>query len=1297
MEILFYIHALNDFYRTSPTGVPIELLCYNWPIWFVDIPTAGITPNLEPMYEPTDLSWNRKKPSPVVVFLKELQRTYKTQASTLLEEWWNLGLSKPTTDADKELHCQQMYSILKPVWKLISRQSKNVSFGAGEITSIKAIMQNDGGKITVGVDTWRSAAVEKTKKVPGAKQGNQNRALPSSNGLGLGNNKGPHATLEGRSLNALNTASGGNGDNGDTSVDGDRMIVDGPISRKRSRSAVAATQRDKPSVPTGIQYKTARTAQGTQQGPGALSSVARAVQRGEVKLSIDDDGEGGHFTYVAASDDFDVDEDVPTVSNVAKVANSTINSDLPLAMVSGRPENHIVARMVSRNAAANDGPLIGPMFLCGSDYGDFAPDFTTDGYYEIPLEGGLFKQFVSYLGAGCLKLSSLWAPGAGGEAVLAVDDTWMASLLGNGLGISAVTLNGSNDGHIAHVTAVSANLKLADAILNFSSTVSQSVSVGTVPPPVSALGDAISSKYNLLSLGIQLPVSPSFKVSQVLAAFNPHWPDQDGLGSPSLPGLSTLNEVTAVIVQNPGSRNSLTFRPDMMNTSWLRLSFQLDPTTLMSAFQTAFPFLQKDKSGGSTSEIAVTNVYLTGLKESLNKAGTIGTTTSSLSLSADITCGPVSDEQLVIHVRITFDYGTTKFIITFHPDDSKDKITRWMARFVGLGEDENTSLQPHSLIPNTSDISFELHKVIIVLNNPGSAAGFSIQMLSVCFEIDVYETVFTAAVNWSKGSGISLDAQLWTELPPEISEYSLVPYYEPDEIMKPSGKLSRSPSGTIDFTKMVGPSVTVPPGKMNLDLELLELRFKAKKNASGTTLEFYGSIGSLPPKDNAEVPKIVLEDLSLFISYSTNLGYDFEFHNTTLLIPRRFPEEPAAGLQITVELDDSTDTGTKTWRVAGVASNLYFSTLFELFDPDASHAVMDILEKFYIPILYVEWDYSPGQADLSVGGTLVMGPFELDLDYHYTSSPPPAVNSPSAAGSGGWELKASLGTKASKAYRLKDLIEDLVTDPGIHSAIEDVPFVGNIVVPAATPTLGVDPPIQFYLTKQKGGPTVMWLMISITTDAGTLSFTFVQLQTARTAPATGVSTKDATAQGPQGFKRIIRVALDKLPSLPNIPVVGQIDQPFDSIDYLYVSDTTTSANTAVQPGFTTTEMTFINGTMGADKIPFRASSSSLQSSSPGSTSSTTPEPPVLLPGHHFVVVAENVVILDHIFGGNAKTTTRNNMAIAATPKIIPGPRGKAVVNRVDATQDPSPSLQGDSGSTMGPLNKSLGLLSIQSV
>jgi hypothetical protein len=95
---------------------------------------------------------------------------------------------------------------------------------------------------------------------------------------------------------------------------------------------------------------------------------------------------------------------------------------------------------------------------------------------------------------------------------------------------------------------------------------------------------------------------------------------------------------------------------------------------------------------------------------------------------------------------------------------------------------------------------------------------------------------------------------------------------------------------------------------------------------------------------------------------------------------------------------------------------------------------------------------------------------------------------------------------------------------------------------------------------------VMWLRMEVLLPVGTISLMFVQYKYKPAATGTGAARPPKT----QDLKRYIRVRLDKLPDLPKIPIVGQIKQPVDAIDYVFVQDSTTTG------GLTQAEISEIN-------------------------------------------------------------------------------------------------------------------------
>ena len=233
---------------------------------------------------------------------------------------------------------------------------------------------------------------------------------------------------------------------------------------------------------------------------------------------------------------------------------------------------------------------------------------------------------------------------------------------------------------------------------------------------------------------------------------------------------------------------------------------------------------------------------------------------------------------------------------------------------------------------------------------------------------------------------------------------------------------------------------------------------------------------------------------------------------------------------------------------------------------------MDILEQLTIPTLRVEYDYSQTtKSHLAVAGTLRVHTLDLDLAYDYSSG-------------GAWTFTAQLLTIDSSPgtpgeILLADLIKDFDPRSELADHLTDVPFIGQIGIPSVNAAAGTfeDAPVQLKLTKTKsGGALILWFRIEIDSPAGSLSFLFIQYNAAMPSGSTG-SSPSPVRPSP---KRLLRVQLNNLPKLPQIPIVGNIDQPIDSIDYVFVQDSagvaSKTAGKATGAGFTRAELVDIN-------------------------------------------------------------------------------------------------------------------------
>ncbi|MCJ1309778.1 hypothetical protein MMC25_003439 [Agyrium rufum] len=1298
-EILYYLHALSKSY---PDDYQMQVHVLNWPVWFLDTPDNKVNFVMKNMAEPgadTAARTVLPKTAAYIFVVRLFNRYYRADPDATINpllKWWETKWKKAVgtlveKTQIKARYVAQAYASFESAWREIGQMTvkpstpilyvmaesfnnkdddNNIIYQVHTVLCTLAASSTTSGTTSGGSGTSGASAITNASSVSHSVSRAVSITHPVRAKSGGSNTFGPHERDEDAHAETLLRTrvipywlrpTTLNPDPkyqiGDIQLAYDLDVHDDDIEAGyigHSVTTFAAFNADK----NGDQSEIANSTRSKGGGDDA-SSDEKKENIGMVNKSVSRDTMRG----------------VPST----KVSNSDHNLALRQA-----PE---IASSPLMDIRRRDLPVTSNLFfLYGSDFGSVANDNTCARLYD-----GSFSQFATFLDSGCLQLEAGWTPPAAGSpltfANLSSSDPWLASLHSNLIGkITNLQLQGCISGGNAQVTGAQVSVDIFNTKLIFAS---------TAPDVTSFESRAMLKDYNLLSLPLTMPTVTSFNVMDILQECG--MPLLDNVkGSVTLPGFESINVLKANLDTSEESRNSLSFKANCNNSTWLRLRFKLDITSLGSIFASAFPFLES---------FHLDSVYLICQKTSNCLTGSSKAVVQTrISLEADISIGNDAD-TLSCRLWVVFAPGSTDFILRFTQPYDLTMINRTLGKLVGLSD--TSTLDVKSLIPG--DIfEVQVQQVSIKLNNGSDGASpFSVQLLSINFELDIFSSAFLLGIHYSPTTkAATLTAKLWTELAPDKNDYSLLPYVEEYDVFYPA---KVTPTGVVHFDQLTSSSVTLPPA-LGLNLGLTELGFSATKDASGVNATFIGTIQTGSQIPDAGAPTVDLTSLSLYCTYSKPVGansasYDVTLSTRLYLVPRNFPDLPAAMVSISVELKDS-PSGGQVWTVIGDATDLAFAALYECFDQDANDGVMDILENFAIPSLYLEWQHGPDQTNLIAQGSLAIGPFELDLRYDYTGkvkSDPKSVSI--------WNFDASLGSSSSEGSSLLDLLTTLGLSEDVTDSLkEDVPFLADIDIPPATPSADTDPPVVLHVSTTSTSSTIVWLQISITSTFGTLSFTYVQLQGPRVRPSDGSS-----APTPLGFKRIIRVMLDKLPTIPNIPVIGQIDQPFDSIDYVWVGDTTlpkeAPANTP--QGFTDSEMTAINSTIANEinKIPYRASKSTLQADSPGNADNSNRDPHVLLEGHHFILVSDKVVVLDHIFGAKSapkppipqdKLTMvpKKSSAVAnrKTPFIVePGIVQRSVVVRDAPSPSPAAALQGDSGGTKGAMTKTIGPLTIQSI
>ncbi|KAF5263432.1 hypothetical protein FOXYS1_5824 [Fusarium oxysporum] len=393
--------------------------------------------------------------------------------------------------------------------------------------------------------------------------------------------------------------------------------------------------------------------------------------------------------------------------------------------------------------------------------------------------------------------------------------------------------------------------------------------------------------------------------------------------------------------------------------------------------------------------------------------------------------------------------------------------------------------------------------------------------------------------------------------------------------------------------------------------------------------------------DPSKIPSLQIDHTML--GFSVNYVYASKALNIVLdgavtLLPLKEGDQPALlEAMITYSSEDSLVS------FSAHASHIPMTALHSLFaaGEEKTHA-MSILES--IELQRIAFDITAGkgqstkvgfQADLRISNILLETVFERK-------------------DANNWSLTANLHKettvvgKASKEFTLGDAVQKLLG----REVLDILPgFVTGTTFKASS---SGDDKFDVVVTRLNG--TNSHLVFGAELKFGMLHVQFAQL-----VPITGKADK------PSPIKRMIRVSLGPLPSISKLPIIGNLDIPFDALEFLWV-------NTM----FTQEDLITLNGS--ADmfkKQPFKM----------------RPEDKELSEGFHFRLVSSQGVFLDHVFGQDKQEKKKATPAGAVTPgsKATPAP----VQEKKPSTEAVVPS--GGAPATTAALEKKKGPLTLSGI
>ncbi|KAG8527299.1 uncharacterized protein KY384_008043 [Bacidia gigantensis] len=380
-------------------------------------------------------------------------------------------------------------------------------------------------------------------------------------------------------------------------------------------------------------------------------------------------------------------------------------------------------------------------------------------------------------------------------------------------------------------------------------------------------------------------------------------------------------------------------------------------------------------------------------------------------------------------------------------------------------------------------------------------------------------------------------------------------------------------------------------------------QFSAK--LSTTDIGFSGTLAIDPTIDLASQPThwLKLQRIQLAATYTISpAAFSFGF-GATLTLNAPDPAKYMALMDVEIAYQSS------SWHISGQVGDLNGACLYSLFNGD-SDAIMTVLSDLTLEILRVTFDHSSSSQTFSATGRIDFGPLELDLDFQNLGST--------------WSFSASLKDTVppDTTISLADIVADISS--GFADNLPD--FLTTLIFDLddeASITLDCE---KIGTGKDKDNNDKFAIIFSVRANFLGVELSFVQLK----------HLEDPTIP----VKRLFKFTLGKLPSVDKIPILPQLEQPFDQLDFLWATE-----------DFTSSEVDILNTNVYED------SHDRLVVKQPHMKSGNDATNVALAKGVHFMIVVEEdglpAAILDHTFAA-AKATPPSSTDDSVTRGVDEG-------------------------------------------
>jgi hypothetical protein len=370
------------------------------------------------------------------------------------------------------------------------------------------------------------------------------------------------------------------------------------------------------------------------------------------------------------------------------------------------------------------------------------------------------------------------------------------------------------------------------------------------------------------------------------------------------------------------------------------------------------------------------------------------------------------------------------------------------------------------------------------------------------------------------------------------------------------------------------------------------------------------------------IPPLLLNRIHLDAGYTYNRGFDIHFDFGSTMFPDQssgiFPIELCGAVQY-----NSTDC---SWSVTATVETpgMQGAHFLNFFEASAGPTATSLIQHIKLNYLDLSYHYEKGTDGINpaqsfqFGGSMSVGLLELDLKFDY-----PRQNQ--------WIFTADIGAAGGAACTIQEILDSIVGDGTV-----DLPScVGDITV--RPPSAGVEGEVSqglFKLTLEKlqsnsgaagqsSDHETQDVVCTVTVNIGAIAFNFLQFRN------TSWDVENTCT------KRFFRLEVTKMPNI-NIPVIGNLSQPFEEMYFMWVQDGNPSRTASSPPGFTKAEVNTLNNDVLKDNpIYYKLTKDD---------TAYADTDVWVEAGCHFVLVAKDaksspVVLMDYVFAKPSPSTS----------------------------------------------------------